>query len=197
MEKEIAIYWWAFNPPTLAHQTVIQKVLTTTDVQKIILTPDWDRLDKNFWITHLDRKKLINIFYQKLLKMWLNIEYCDYFLEWKNKSNTTTMWVNKYFTDKFWFSPWHIFWIDVAKDMPKWSWNKERFIEQDLKKIFIPRAWYEFQKEELNNYVILELDFMTNISSTMAREMIKNKQKTNGILFSEIRKYIDENNLYV
>ncbi len=196
MEKEIAIYWWAFNPPTLAHYIVIQKVLTLTSIEKIILTPDWQRIDKDFWIRHENRRKMIELFYQKLLKMWLKVELCDYFLEWKNKNNTTTMSVNQYFNDNLWFIPWHIFWTDVAKDMPNWSGNTDWYIEQKLKKIFIPRPWYEFNNMWLDNYMFLDIAYMLEISSTMAREMIKNKQKTKDVLFPEIREYIDKNNLY-
>lgn len=195
MEK-IAIYWWAFNPPTIAHQTVIQKVLTSTQINKIILTPDWHRLDKDYSISHQKRRELLEIFYKSLLKTWLNIEFCDHFLEWRNWKNTTTMQVNEFFTKKLWDSPWHIFWVDVSERMPTWEWNIKRYIETTLKKIFIPRWWYEFNSKDLENFILLEINVLMNISSTMAREMIRNKELTYGILNEEVKDFIQKNWLY-
>lgn len=196
MKENIAIYWWAFNPPTIAHQIVIKTVLTSTKIDKVILTPDWQRLDKNYWISHQKRRELLETFYRSLLKMWLNVEFCDHFLEWRNWQNTTTMQVNDFFTKKLWDSPWHIFWVDVSKRMPTWEWNVNRYVETNLKKIFIPRWWYQFNGENLENFMLLEIDVLMNISSTMAREMIRNKQLVHGILSEKVREFIEKNWLY-
>ena len=66
MEK-VAIYGWAFNPPTLWHQTVMTKMLSQKKVDKIIFTPDWDRLDKDYWVSKNLRIKMLENFYESIL----------------------------------------------------------------------------------------------------------------------------------
>ena len=66
MEK-VAIYGWAFNPPTLWHQTVMTKMLSQKKVDKIIFTPDGDRLDKDYWVSKNLRIKMLENFYESIL----------------------------------------------------------------------------------------------------------------------------------
>lgn len=194
--NNIAVYWGSFNPPTLSHAEVIKVVLEKTKIEKIIFAPDWERQDKDFKIPFLHRKNMINIFFDVLKSNWLNIELDSYFLEWKNWNYTTTVQVNDYFYNKLWFYPWQIFWTDVINSMPNWTWNYDNIIEKKLKKIFLKRPGFEFDLKWFDNYILLDIPEMLEISSTMAREMIRNKQKTNNVLFPEIRDYIDNNLLY-
>lgn len=94
MEK-IAIYWGAFNPPTLWHQEVMVKMITKWYVDKIIFSPDGQRLDKNYWISHQERKDILEVFASEICQKWFNIEFEDYFLH--NNIPTTTMEVENYY----------------------------------------------------------------------------------------------------
>ena len=87
MSNKIAIYWWAFNPPTLWHLHVIKEVFNNTDIEKIIIVPDWFRLDKDYKISEKDRNNLIKIFIDELQINWYRVELETYFLKWKNKSD--------------------------------------------------------------------------------------------------------------
>ena len=193
----VAVYWWWFNPPTLSHAKVITSVLENTQIEKIIFAPDWERKDKDYKIPHIHRKKLQEIFFSILKSSWLDIEFDSHFLEWKNLWYTNTMQVREYYFKKLWYYPWHIFWTDVAKDMPKWTRNHDKIIEEKLKKIFVNRPGIDFNPTGLDNYILIDIPDMLEISSTMAREMIENKQKTNWVLFPKIREYIDDNLLYL
>lgn len=193
--ENIAIYWGAFNPPTIWHKLVIEKLLTQNEVSKIIFSPDWERRDKNYQINSTDRIKMLQIFFAELKQRWLNVDFEDYFL--KNPWKTTTMEVENYFTNKLWFSPHHIFWIDTISNMPNWVWNTEKYIENKLKKIFIKRKGFEVPINlEMQNFKILDLEIL-EISSTTVREMIKNKMRVDHILTPKVRNYIEENWLYI
>jgi nicotinate-nucleotide adenylyltransferase len=196
--KNIAIYWGSFNPPTLAHSMIVEQVLIKTDVEKIIISPSWIRGDKSFWVNENHRENLIDIFFEALKDKWLNIEFDDHFLKWKNWWHTTTIQEESYFKNKLWFSPLFIYWSDVVSQMPAWYWNEDKFIEKRLQKIFINRPWYSFEPEKyfIDNFILLNIHNMLNISSSMAKEMIQNKQNITWILSPEIEKYIKENNLY-
>lgn len=196
--ENIAIYWWSFNPPTLWHIQVVKWVLEHTDIKKIIVAPSWDRLDKSHNIEHNNRKKLIEIFIKVLKESWVNVDLDLYFFEWKNNGITTTLQEEKYFKQKLWLEPTFIYWSDVVTHMHNWVWNDNKYIEKKLKKIFINRPGYEFkpQNYSLDNYILLDIPELIQVSSSVAREMIKNKQSVADILNPEIVKEIINNNLY-
>jgi|SaaInlStandDraft_3_1057020.scaffolds.fasta_scaffold118547_1 nicotinic acid mononucleotide adenylyltransferase len=193
---KIAIYWWAFNPPTLWHLHVIEQIFKNSDIKKIIITPDWERWDKNYNISNLHRGNLIDLFIDDLKNKWLNIELDKYFLNWANKSNTTTYEVDKYFIKKIWTQPFHIFWTDIVEWISDWDWNPNMYIQKKLKKIFIPRKWYSFNNSELKNYILIETNYLSDISSTTARIRIKEWINLNQILERNILNYIHKNKLY-
>lgn len=194
MEK-VAIYGWAFNPPTLWHQTVMTKMLSQKKVDKIIFTPDWDRLDKDYWVSKNLRIKMLENFYESILNQWFNVDFEDHFLKQKAQK-TTTMDVERYFIEKLGLQPHHIFWIDVIESMPNWSWNINHYLENDLKKIFLNRKWFILPKNiAMKNYIVLDLDIL-EVSSTMARQAIKTKQSVDSILSLPVRDFVLNNKMY-
>jgi len=144
---ETAIYWGAFNPPTLAHIQVVQEVLKTTDITHVIISPSGEREDKDFWIEHADRRKLIEKYVEILKKLWLSVSLDTYFFDTNDSWVTTTKAEQEYFEDRLWMSPYFVFGSDTAENMSWWSNNENRFIEEKLKKIFIQRPWYSFDLE--------------------------------------------------
>lgn len=196
MYNNIAIYWWAFNPPTLWHINVIEQVFLNSDISQIIIVPDWIRLDKWYNINEIHRKRMIEIFINELQKKWFNIDVDYYFFEWKNNSDTTTYEVDNYFKKKFKKQVWHIFWTDISNWIKYWSWNPNKYIQKKLRKIFVPRDWAIFSNYDLENYILIETKKVLDISSTKVKERIKEKKKISDLVTEKIEKYILENNLY-
>ncbi|MGE4443732.1 MAG: nicotinate-nicotinamide nucleotide adenylyltransferase [Candidatus Altimarinota bacterium] len=193
MEK-IAIYGGAFNPPTLGHQEVMVKMLTKGYVDKIIFSPDGQREDKNYLISPEKRRAVIETFASEMCQKGFNIEFEDYFLH--NNSPTTTMEVENYYRQKLGFQPYHIFGIDTISSMPKWTGNTDKYLEKKLKKIFLLRKGFLLPDEiDMENYEILDLDIL-EISSTLVREMLKNKLQVRHILSPGVYDYIMKNELY-
>lgn len=196
MEDNIAIYWWAFNPPTLWHEYVIKEIFKQTKIKKIIITPDWFRLDKSYCIEEKDRINMIEIFVNSLIKEGFLVELEDYFLKNKNNTDTTTMQVDIYFKEKLWINPWHIFGVDISGEIKNWSWNPNKYIEKKLKKIFIPRAKQEFKSEDLENYILINTKKQLDISSTQVRTQVFFNKDISKLVNKEIQEYIIKNNLY-
>lgn len=193
MEK-IAIYWGAFNPPTIWHKELIVQTLMSWQVDRIIFAPDWRRKDKDFGISDNERIEMIERFADELSKLRLNIDFHDYFL--KREWNTSTLEVDKYYKEKLWESPYHIFGIDTISNISHRIWNEDGYIEKVLKKIFIQRRWFEVPKNfNMQNYIILSLN-IPEVSSTIVREMIKNKQKVAHILTPWVYEYAIKKGLY-
>ena len=196
--KNIAIYWGAFNPPTLAHAQVVSEVLKRQAASHIILSPSGEREDKNFWIPHKNRRELIQIFLEMLQNQGQSVSLDTHFFDGKNGGQTTTAAEEAYFREKLWVSPAFIFGTDVAPNMHWWSNNPHRFIQERLKKIFIRRPGFEFdfQANGFREYTLLDIPDMLDISSSLAREIIRNKRSVEGILFPEVAREIEENDLY-
>jgi len=196
--ESTAIYWGAFNPPTLAHIQVVEEVLKTSDITHVIISPSWEREDKDFWISNSERKKLIEGYISILQAMWLNASLDTFFFEGKNKWPTTTSAEEAYFRKRLWNSPWFVFWTDVASDMPEWSGNTNTFIEKKLRKIFISRPGYnfDFDAEGFDNYLLLDIPEMLDISSSVAREVLQTKWSVKWILHPEIEQIIQNEDLY-
>ncbi len=198
--ERIAIFGGAFNPPTIGHTQVLTQVLEETSVDKIILSPDGHRLDKDYGISIKDKIEISNIFAQSLRQKGLNVEMDTHFLEGKNNGPTTTVAVDKYFREKYWDDIWHIFGSDVAQWMQNWEWNTNQYIEKKLQKIFLWRPGYQLNANEygIENYEYLDSKFLEDISSTMVREMVKQKRQevTDIIGAAQILNYIQQQNLY-
>ena len=196
MNKKIAIYGWAFNPPTLWHKYVIKEILEkSSTIGKIILVPDGMREDKKYGISMEDKLVLAKHFHQDLVNEGLNVSLDTHFLEWKNGGNTNTVEVDKHFTKKYWSSLPHIFWSDVIDEIKGWVWNENSYIEETLKKIIIHRKWYDFDKQKVKNYEFIPGQPLS-ISSTMVREGIKITKKVEHLLIPEVAEYIERRKLY-
>ena len=200
MNNKIAIFWWAFNPPTIWHTWVITQVLQETNIDKIILSPDGHRLDKNYGISIEDKIKIAHIYADTLQEKWLNVEMDSYFLEGKNNGPTTTVAVDKYFREKYGPDIWHIFWSDTISSMKDWEGNTDKYIETTLQKVLLKRPGFPIDpnKHGIENYIEIDSKFIQDISSTMVRNMISEwKMKVAEIIAStDILRYIQEQNLY-
>ena len=196
MKWKIAIFWGALNPPTLGHFHVVEQIFEDSLVEKIIIVPDGFRLDKGYQIEEKHRTEMIKLFTDELTSKWFNIEVDNYFLQNKNKSDTTTMEVDLYFKNKLWYQPWHIFWTDICGEIKNWTWNPDKYIEKQLKKIFIKRKWFEFNNQGLENYFLLNPKINTDISSSTVKKNIISNLPISNLVIEEIEKYIIKNNLF-
>ena len=196
--ENVAVFGGSFNPPTLAHSQVVREVINRTSIDSVLLLPSWERADKTFWIQENDRKKMIEIFHASLLGEWLNVDIERYFLDWSHVWLTTTIQEEQYLKSKLWFSPYFIYWTDVIPWMQNWRWNEDTFVEKEMKKIFISRPWNRHNPEEykMENYILLDISDMLNLSSSTIREMLKNKESVENLLFVEIEGYIKNNKVY-
>lgn len=195
--KNIAVYGGAFNPPTLWHKYVIESIMNKTKIEKIILNPDGERLDKDYKVEKSVRSELMDIFFKELKNEWFNLDINKYFFNWKNNRDTTIMQVKEYYKEILWFEPWFIFGTDVIANMPTWRDNTNQYIERELKKIFIPRPWVTYNLDWFDNYIIVDTPLLDISSTKVKQNLIENKQSVNDLLSKDVKEYIIKNNLYI
>ncbi len=198
--NNIAVFWWSFNPPTLAHSRVVEWVLETGNkVDRIILLPSGRRIDKDFWIQQEERELLINEFHKSLLEKNLAVEIDNYFFEGNNWWATTTVQEDTYFKESRDIKAEFIYGSDVIPHMQKWQWNTNWYIEQILSKIFVHRPGYKYINPtdyDIENYRFLEILDLPKVSSSLAKERLQNSLGIDWILTSNIAQLIHENKLY-
>ena len=198
--KKIAILGGAFNPPTIAHQQLADFIISKNYADEVWLMPcfkhnfgkqmvafdhRWNMCRRiarnNIYATNFEKFRKPNNSYEmlKLLKM---------VYEWPSKDKP------QFFM---------VIGQDNADNIDKWK-NWEKLIEETNFIIF-PRKyeserdilartpWYTFNKK-----CIFLGEFKANdISSTLVRKLLKNKDKSvKNFLNEEVHKYIKANRLY-
>lgn len=189
-----AIYWWAFNPPHLAHAEIAKEILAQNLADRIILIPSGRRRDKiSYPVTDEQRIAMMRLFIEDIGDSRVSLD--DSFLS-KEPIFGSTVALHDYYIKHHWITPVQVFWSDTVAHMPGW-FEPER-VAQEVPKIIIRRAWDMTSMEKISNYREMQLNFHQNIahlSSTLVRDGIKNGNMT--WLSHRVAEYIKENNLYL
>ncbi|EKE27698.1 MAG: nicotinic acid mononucleotide adenylyltransferase [uncultured bacterium (gcode 4)] len=192
MIQKIAIYWGAFDPPQLAHETIIKEAIHKLWLNKLYIVPSWPHAFKEFKTSTENRKKIMEIFVDSIDSD--KVELCDVFLDGKIKN--TTLETDRYFKEKLWFSPYQIFGSDLIDSM--WLWDPSGEVAMRLPKIIVKRPWFEINVLKIANFIIFDPFADANISelsSTQVRENIKKNIFT--WMNPALALYIRENWIYL
>ena len=181
----IGLFIGSFNPPTLAHLEICLKLKDRLD--KIIFIPV-NTKEKNL-ISMCHRINMLRIYMKDYSFLEINsimdkYSYFDY--------RILDLLKKKYHNIKL------IIGSDILNNMK--NFTNYNYLLENYQFIVITRdsnvnnlindKYYKYK----NNFEILE--YQSNISSTKARDLIKNKQDTTNILNQEIARYIKKNHLY-
>ena len=132
INETIAIYWGAFNPPTVWHSEVISGVLESWIVDKIIFSPDGMRKDKNYGISPEKRTEIIEIFFSELkARHGDKIDISRYFMWREQDKATTTHQVDTYFRETLGF----------CSTSYLWKWHSSRYARLARKWKQVHRTW--------------------------------------------------------
>lgn len=192
MNKKIAVYWGAFDPPQLAHETIAREAINKLWLEKLYIVPSWPHPFKAFKTTVEYRKKINEIFVKTLETN--KAELCEVFVDWKRPN--TTLETDRYFTELLGFSPYQIFGSDNIESM--WKRDPTGEIAMRLPKIIVVRPWFEIDVSKIANFILLnpfDKEDVSYLSSTQVRENIKNN--IFEWMNSDIAQYIKENKLYL
>ena len=193
----IALYGGSFDPIHIGHLITAETALDTYNLEKVIFIPSYitplkgrelEASDKNrFEMTKLSTKGN------------LKFEVSDYEISNEGVSysyNTVKCFSELYKNKKIYF----IIGTDRAKDLKKWYNIRElaklvTFIfvsrdEEDLYKVVEGDEFYKSINYEIMKSPIIE------ISSSLIRDKIKNKNSIKYMITDECRSYIEELGLY-
>lgn len=184
---KIAVYVGSFNPVHKGHIKVIKKILKEY-VDKVIIVPTMSYWNKNNLISVNDRINMLKLYETK-----------DIVIDTKNNNYEFTYQIlrniqNDYKNNKIYL----VIGDDLLKDFDKWK-NVSEILKYNI--IVIKRNdidEFTYKKYEQYNLIVTNKISSEEISSTIVRNMLRDKNK-------EVLKYIDlkvydyikRNNLYV
>ncbi len=184
---KIAVYVGSFNPVHKGHIKVIKKILKEY-VDKVIIVPTMSYWNKNNLISVNDRINMLKLYETK-----------DIVIDTKNNNYEFTYQIlrniqNDYKNNKIYL----VIGDDLLKDFDKWK-NVSEILKYNI--IVIKRNdidEFTYKKYEQYNFIVTNKISSEEISSTIVRNMLRDKNK-------EVLKYIDlkvydyikRNNLYV
>lgn len=190
--KKILFYPGTFNPPHIAHESILMQALSVCSPDEIWIMPSGKRKDKEIRTPLIHIKKMSEIF----------VNYLRDKISIPIKLITTAVDVvdGKYTHE-------HIIALKAeTKDqilqlvgIDGFLAIKERVVGYEEKYLISKRAGYDIPREILlnENRIILE-EKISGVSSTKIREMIKKGDNSyKDLLHPNIITYIQENNLYI
>lgn len=197
--KKIVVLPGSFNPPTMAHLYLGNKIIKTfDDVEKVIYSPVNDGYRKKGLISGTHRLKMTEL----LVKDEENLIVSD--TEVKNATYMNTYDSLKAIQDKYPdYEVYLLMGSDKLGQLRKWGNIKQLltdfkiliFSRDNATKMVLLDEHPTF-KDMRNRFEIINSIKEINVSSTMIRDCIKNKDSIDGLTKPNIINYIRENDLY-
>ena len=186
----IAVFGGMFNPPTVAHQEIMNESLNLNFVDELWVMPSGQRHDK---ITDVDSRHRLDMV--QIAIGDLNHEKPCHLVDFEINTDKLTRTVDtvRFINDKFPdHSFWYVFGMDSYKDMPNWDYGNE--MQRSLNMIIVERS--DERLEPAPNLAWVPLDNHLITSSTEVRNRIANNMSINNLVCEGVRRYIEDKNLY-
>ncbi len=186
---ETIIFGGAFNPPTIAHQAIIETALNLPGVEEVIVLPSGDRYDKYFSIDKEHRLAMLQILIDECLKgKSVSIDTREIEKDSLTETyETAVSFSNEYPDKKFRY----VFGVDSIQTMHEW--NNGAWMRENLEFAVVSRDG-EPPIEDINiTPISLAFD---GVSSTVARCRAYRGQSQDGVLSEKIADYVANNRLY-
>ena len=188
---KIIVFGGCFNPPTLAHQEIIEACLDLPDFHEIWLMPSASGYGKVISTTNKDRVAMLELVRHYQFNMDPKFVISDFELKSPNLEetcHTVSALHEEYKDNDFWFA----FGADSYYDMPNWGQGEQ--LQSNLKMIIFERA--NMLPPNRTSVIPLSLASNGHLSSTMARRAAAQKSGLNNLVCPEVKEYIEQHKLY-
>lgn len=165
--KKLGFFGGCFNPPTIAHIELVEKVIKEHNLEKVYFVPMGDLYKKENLIPAFHRINMLKI------AMKDNMDILTISVDSKKELQA----------------------IDTFKIIEKKFKDSENYFimgSDNYEKI----GTWKNSEELLKNYEYIILKRESNISSSLAREKIKNGNSAEEFIYKDVEEYILENKLY-
>lgn len=194
--KRVCIFGGAFDPPHIGHLGIISTLLNAGAAEEVWLVPTGDRGDKSIRVAAEHRKAMLELFLDENFSgdKAVRLELCQ--LDQTLASSYTVDLMAHlrqcHPQNEFRF----VIGSDLLKDLPLWR-ETER-LKQEVPFFVIPRPGTglptacEYRIETLAP----EKVSLSGVSSTLVRQLLRDKKRTAGFLTPAVLSYIKSKQLY-
>ncbi|MBP7807112.1 nicotinate-nicotinamide nucleotide adenylyltransferase [Candidatus Saccharibacteria bacterium] len=190
---EIAVFGGTFDPPTIAHQAIIEACNEHPLIDEVWVMPSRCRLDKAGMLPDQVRMAMVEL----LIKTYFNdvpVIPSDFEIGLPAPTETWRTVValeEAYQNDNFWF----VWGADAYKGMD--SWEQGQYLKENLRMLVVARDASVLPTENERIKQIKAPSVVQGISSTMIRQaMTRGDDVPEDVIAPEIAKFIHEHALY-
>lgn len=186
----IALFGGRFDPPHIGHYLIAQQILELRkDIDQLWFIPAAKHQWKPIVARGEDRLTMLKMFQSKKMKV-LDMELIRGGVSYTH--DTLTALKKKYTHSFFW-----IIGADIISELSRWE--KADDLTTLTTFLVFPRDPYSLPKKLPKGFeLVTNPDLITtNISSTLIRKRIQNKQSIHYLVPKEIEEYITKHKLYV
>lgn len=191
--SEIAVFGGTFDPPTIAHEMIIESCLSRDDFDQVWVMPSGKRVDKPGMTEDVVRLKMLTEVHLGSFGANERLVISDFEVGLPRPTRTidTVLALEEaYPDDDFWF----VFGADSYNDMHSWEGGSE--LRARLGMLVVARSG-QVMPEEASNIRHLEVDDTTiNVSSTKIRQAVCNKLPIERYASPAVVQFIFDNSLY-
>jgi nicotinate-nucleotide adenylyltransferase len=185
---KILVFGGAFNPPTLAHETIIRACLAMPGFDQVWIMPSGERLDKAIAASDADRLKMLEIVKAQVFDGDPRLVVSDFELKLPRPTQTARTvqaLEDEYPNAEFWFA----FGADAYRDMP--NWENGRKLMNTIKVVLFARS----TADHIEGIDFIDIN-LPNISATKVRQAIKTGKSPNDLVSEGVARYIESRGLY-
>ncbi|RKQ37851.1 nicotinate-nucleotide adenylyltransferase [Oceanobacillus halophilus] len=185
--KRVGILGGTFDPPHLGHLLIAEEVRIELNLQEIWFIPTYTPPHKSESETSAEhRMKMLQIAISS--NKYFKINAIEIERLGKSYTYDTITYLKQEYEDiDFYF----IIGADMVEYLP--NWHRINELIQMIQFVGVKRSGYKLETE----YPIIQVDIpMLDISSSMLRKRLRNKQSVKYIVPDEVNRYIREKRLY-
>lgn len=184
----IIVYGGTFNPPTIAHEKIANKLVEIYNPNKFILLPVGD---KYTW------KENFTSFYHR--KNMLELMFQDAIYDISDLENTTdyqgTYWALNFFKETYKNNVYFVFGADNLDELYKWI-NYEKLLSE-YKFIILTRKGFDASKIIEEKYLKYSSNFeIVDVAYDVSASKFRDNPDEKKYLNKKVYEYIQKNNLY-
>lgn len=191
--NEVAIFGGTFDPPTKAHEAIIEACLTDPSFDQVWVMPSGDRVDKPFMLSEKTRFEMLQDLHTERFDSTTKLHVTDFELQLSRPTqtySTVEALEEQYPENNFWF----VFGADSYYDMPRWQEGKR--LQATLGILLVPRAGYEIPQGLANVRSLGLTEDLAFTSSTEVRGRIERGEVVEHLVSNGIARFILEKGLY-
>ncbi len=190
----IAIYGGTFDPPTLAHEAIIDRVLQRDDIDEVWVMPSAQRTDKPGMTEQDDRLALLERMRQTSFAAAKKLVISTFEIDLLPPSETLRTYTalrQTYPEHRFMY----IFGADSYTDMPNWRGGEE--LQRQMGVLLVARAGYNLPPEQDNvKHLAVPEAVHLSLSSSDVRAAVANGKTVEGMVSPAVHDYIVQHDLY-